>query len=250
MWVIDSPWIFPLCRQHKLSAVKAIASIIECLQVSIAECQQAGKHPTLVALGSLPLQVHFPLCRDDGLDIVGLFQSLYLHIIVHTQENVLQIGTGKAVFGYFPDTAVLHIGSENAFKHCPNLRFSLASIALNDHHALPLIAGNQAVANKFLECGYVLRVQQIIQKLKPARRLCDICAIRNREPTAYNLCLALCKSPIQEQRSICQVNPVCFRRKIIYLGFQLHDFQNVVDFSGNVIHRTAFQLFIDFSPKR
>ena len=41
------------------------------------------------------------------------------------------------------------------------MRFSLAAVALDDHHALPLVAGNQAVADELLHGGDVLRVEPV-----------------------------------------------------------------------------------------
>ena len=83
---------------------------------------------------------------------------------------MFQIGTGKPVLGYFPDAAILHVGTEQSSQHSADLRLALAAVALNDHHPLSLIAGNQAVADIFLQGGDVLRVEQAIQKLQPENR--------------------------------------------------------------------------------
>ena len=77
---------------------------------------------------------------------------------------MFQIGAGKPILGYFPDAPVFHIRSEDAAEHRADLRFPLTAAALYDHHALTLVAGNQAVAEKFLQGGNVLWVQQVIQK--------------------------------------------------------------------------------------
>ena len=53
--------------------------------------------------------------------------------------------------------AILHVAAEQPGQHHTDLRFSLAAVALDDHHALALIAGNQAVADELLNCGNVLR---------------------------------------------------------------------------------------------
>ena len=166
------------------------------MQVAVAECQQSGKHPSLVTLGSFPLQIHFPLCCDNGLDIIGLLQSLHFHIIIHAQKNVFQVGTGKPVLGYFSNAAVFHICSEDALQGGSNLGFAFTAVAFNDHHPLALVAGNQAVANKLLECRNVLRVQQIIQKVKPPVRLRGIWAVDDGQPVTDNLRPSLCESAI------------------------------------------------------
>ena len=60
------------------------------------------------------------------------------------------------------DAAILHIAAEQPGQHHADLRLALAAAALNDHHALPLVAGDQAIADKLLHCGNVLRVKLLI----------------------------------------------------------------------------------------
>ena len=71
--------------------VKAITAVKEGLQVAVAERQQPGAHPSLIALLALALQIHLALGGNDGFDIVGLTQRLHPHIIVHTQQNLFQV---------------------------------------------------------------------------------------------------------------------------------------------------------------
>ena len=56
-----------LGSQYKLSAVKAVAAVIQGLQITIAECQQPGKHPALITLLALAFQVHFALCSHEDV---------------------------------------------------------------------------------------------------------------------------------------------------------------------------------------
>ena len=46
------------------------------------------------------------------------------------------------------------------------------------------------------------------------------------------------------------MNFVRLRHEIIYMSRQLHYFQNVGDFAGDVVHGAAFQLLVDFTAKR
>ena len=80
---------------------------------------------------------------------------------------MFQIRTGEAVFGNLTDAAVFHIRAEDARQHRTDLGFTLAAVALNHHHALSFVGGNQAIADKLLQGGNVLRVQQVIQKPQP-----------------------------------------------------------------------------------
>ena len=92
--------------------------------ITIAECQQPGKHPALITLLALAFQVHFALCSHDGFYIVGLTQSFHPHIIIHAQQDVFQIGTGKTVFRNLPDAAVFHIRAEDGGQHRTDLGFA------------------------------------------------------------------------------------------------------------------------------
>ncbi len=148
-----------LGSQYKLSAVKAVAAVIQGLQITIAECQQPGKHPALITLLALAFQVHFALCSHDGFYIVGLTQSFHPHIIIHAQQDVFQIGTGKTVFRNLPDAAVFHIRAEDGGQHRTDLGFALTAVALNHHHALTFVGWNQAVANELLQGGDVLCIE-------------------------------------------------------------------------------------------
>ena len=109
------------CSQHQLAAVKSVAPVKQRLQISVGEGQQPGAHPSLIALLALALQIHLALGGHDGLYIVGLSQGFHSHIVIHAQEDMLQIGTSKPVLRYFPDAAVLHVGTEQSSQHSADL---------------------------------------------------------------------------------------------------------------------------------
>ena len=121
-----------------MAAIETVRAVIQSLQVAVAERQQASIHPALIALLALALQVHLPLCGHDGLDIVGLAQGFHPHIIVHAEQGVFEVGTGKAVLRDLADAAILHVAAEQPGQHHADLRLALAAAAFNDHHALPL----------------------------------------------------------------------------------------------------------------
>ena len=150
--------------QDELAAVETVRAVIQCLQIAVAERQQAGVHPALIALLALALQVHLPLCGHDGLNIVGLAQGFHPHIIVHAEQGVFEVSTGEAVLRNFADAAILHVAAKQSGQHHTDLRLALAAAALDDHHALPLVAGDQAVADELLHRGNVLRVEQVGQE--------------------------------------------------------------------------------------
>ena len=46
------------------------------------------------------------------------------------------------------------------------------------------------------------------------------------------------------------MDSICFRCKVLHMSRQLHHFQNVGDFAGDIVHGAAFQFLIDFATKR
>ena len=91
--------------EDQLPPVETIASVIQGLQISIAEGQKSGVHPALVALLAFPFQVHLALGGDNGLDVVGLPQGLHPHIVIHAKQDVFQVSPGKAILRDFADAA-------------------------------------------------------------------------------------------------------------------------------------------------
>ena len=146
----------------------------------------------------LALQVHLPLRGHDGLDIVGLAQGFHPHIIVHAEQGVLEVGTGEAVLRDLADAAILHVAAKQPGQHHADLRLTLAAAAFDDHHALPLVAGDQAVADELLHGGDVLRVEQVGQKLQPVDGLDGFRVIFDRKPVADDFRLALLKGAVPD----------------------------------------------------
>ena len=162
---------------------------------------------------------------------------------------MFQVRTGKTVLGYFPDAAILHVGAEQSSQNSADLRLALAAAALNDHHPLSLVAGNQAVADIFLQGGDVLRVEQAIQKLQPENRLWGVGVVGHGETVADDFRLSLRKGSVQKKCAIGKMNPIRLRGKILHQRRQFHQLHNVADFAGNVADRTAFQLLKNLSPQ-
>ena len=183
--------------QNQLPPIEAVASVKEGLQVAVAECQQAGRHPPLITLLALALQIHLTLRGDDGFNVVGLPQRLHPHIVIDTQQNVFQISAGETVLGNFADAAIFHIAAEQGGQHRADLALALAAAAFDNHHPLAFVAGDQAVADIFLQSRNVLRVKQPIQKRQPAGWCGSTGIVGHRQTTANNLRLALRKGAIQ-----------------------------------------------------
>ena len=163
---------------------------------------------------------------------------------------MLQVSTSKSVLRYFPDAAVLHVGAEQSPQHSADLALALAAVALNDHHPLSLIAGNQAVADVFLQGGNVLRIEKAIQKLQPADGFRGVGVVGHGETVTDDFRFSLHKPPIQKKRPVGEVNPVWLRWKILRQRRQLHQFYNVADFAGNVADRAALQFLENLSTQR
>ena len=134
-------------------------------------------------------------------------------------------------------------------QHGANLALTLTAVTFNHHHPLPLIAGNQAVADIFLQGRDVLRVEQAIQKLQPENRFWGVGLVGHGETVADDFRLSLHKGSVQKKRAVGKMNPIRLRGKILHQRRQFHQLHNVADFAGNVADRTAFQLLKNFSPQ-
>ena len=220
------------------------------MQITVAERQQPGKHPALITLFPFAFQIHLALRRHNGFDIVGLAQGFHSHIIIHAQQDVFQIGTGKAVFGNLTDAPILHIRAKDARQHRTDLGFTLAAVALNDHHALTFVGGNQTVTGELLQGGDVLRIEQSVQKVQPDHRRSSIGIVGNRQTASHDSQSALGKCAIQKERTVGNMNAILLRREVGHMGSQFQHFQNVGDLPGNIVHGTEFQLVVNLPTQR
>ena len=159
--IIDSVRRLSFRRQDQLPAEEAVAAVIEGNQIAIGERQDAGIHKALIALLALTLQIHFPLRCDNRFDVVRLLQRFQPHVVVDHQVDVLQIGTGERIFRNLSDAPILRVGAEHPGQHMADLALAFAAAALDDHHLLARIAGDQAVSDELLERGNVLRPEQL-----------------------------------------------------------------------------------------
>ncbi len=236
--------------QDELAAVEPVAAVVERLQVAVAEGQKPRGHPSLVALSALFLQIHLALGRDHGLYVVGLAQCLDLHIVVHHQENVLQVGPGKAVFGDFGDAAILHIAAEQPRRDGSDLTFALAAAALDDHHPLSLCAGDEAVAEIFLQRGYIFGIEKAVQKQQPLFQRRRVGPVSHGQAAADNLGSAVGESTVQSERAVCQMDVFSVRAEVVCVGGQLQDFDNIADLFRDVVAGAALESVVYFTPQR
>ena len=136
-----------------MAAEEAIRMVIQRCQRTVAKAEKPGVDVPLVALDTFALQVQLGLGGHDGLDIVGLGQGVHVHVIVDHQQAAFQIGAGKTVILHFLDAAVAGGISHEPFQYQPDSGFALAALADNEHHLLPLGAGNEAVARYSCKVG-------------------------------------------------------------------------------------------------
>ena len=220
------------------------------MQIAIRKRQQTRIHPALIALFALLFQIHLVLRGNDGLDIVGLFQRFHAHIVVNHQVNMFQIGTGKPILGHLSDAPVLRIASKQMRKHCSNLAFSFSAAALDEHHPLSLVAGNQAVSDVLLQAGDILGIQQLVEKTQPDGRRRGVRGIPNRKTASHNLVLFMCKPSIQKERSVCKVNPIRLRGKLVHMRRDFKQLDDVADFLGDAGGSVVFQHCVNIGFER
>ena len=94
---------------------------------------------------------------------MGGFQRFQLHVVIHHQQLVLQIGAGEGAALHLGDAAVFQVAAEHFLHHHADAALALAVVALEQHHHLPAVCRNQAVAEVFLQGQDVLRFQQVRQ---------------------------------------------------------------------------------------
>ena len=174
------------------------------------------------------------------------WSGTHFHTIIHKKMNVFQIGAGKPVVGNFGDAAVLHIAAKQPRQHRTDLRFSLAALALEDHHALPFGAGNEAIADILLKGGNVLRVEQLREKSQPDNRPLGLRIVSNGKPAAHDLRPSCKKAAVDAERPVLHMNLIRLRREALCMSRQLHDLHDIGNGARNVLCGTALQLGIDF----
>ena len=158
--------------------------VVERFQIAVGKGQKPDVHLALIALLALALQVHRHFGGDEGLEIVRGFQRFQLHVVIHHQQLVLQIGAGEGAALHLGDAAVFQVAAEHFLHHHADAALALAVVALEQHHHLPAVCRNQAVAEVFLQGQDVLRFQQVRQKPQPCHRLRRAWVISDGKPVA------------------------------------------------------------------
>ena len=163
---------------------------------------------------------------------------------------MFQISAGKPVFGDLADAAVFHVGAEDSIQHHTDLTFPLAAFALDDHHALTLCAGDQAIAEIFLQGRDVLFIKQVMQKPQPVLRLRCVWVIWDRQAVANDLLLALGKSAVREQGAVGEMDPVLLGCEVNAGVVEFQKLHNVVDGMRDVLDCVVLQLIVDGPAQR
>ena len=213
---------------------------------TVAEAKKTHIELALVALNTLTLHVHLALGGHDGFDIVGLWQGAHVHIIVHHQELVLQVRTAEPVALDLLDAGGIHVVAQQRAHDKSDTAFALAALADEHEHLLPPGSWQQTVAEKLLQGGNVLRLQQLGQELQPLFRSGRVRVVGDRQPVVA-VALVGGKAAVHEIRSVGNMDAVRLngqRRRIrlqLDAGKQIcHNFgqsggQNSGDFLQNEI---------------
>ena len=122
-----------------------------------------------------------------------------------------------------------------------DLGLALAAAALDDHHALSLVAGNQAVTDVFLQGGDVIFIQKTMQKAQPRFRAGHGRIVGYRKTAAHDFILGFGERSVQKQCAVCDVNPVCLRREVVNVR---RDFQQLDDI-GNLLRNAGGRIRLD-----
>ena len=161
-------------------------------------------------------------------------QRLQLHVVIHHQQLVLQIGAGEGAALHLGDAAVFQVAAEHFLHHHADAALALAAVALEQHHHLPAVRRNQAVAEVFLQGQNILRFQKIGQKPQPCHRLRRAWVISDGKPVAAKFFFDT-KLAIEKQRAVGNVDAILLNGQLRRVGFQPERFQK----SGGAASRAA-----------
>ena len=81
-------------------------------------------------------------------------------------DLALIIGQIAGSHRHLGNGAVPGVRAEEVREDGADLAFALAAGAFDEHHTLTAVGGEQAVADKFLKNGDILRIKQVIKALK------------------------------------------------------------------------------------
>ena len=130
-------------------------------QRTVSEAEEAHIELALVALDAFALHVHLALRGHDGFDIIGLGQGAHIHIVIHHQELVFQVCTAEPVALHLLDAGGIHAVAQQRAHDQPDAAFAFAALTDEHEHFLPLGGRQQAVTQKLLQGGNILRLQQL-----------------------------------------------------------------------------------------
>ncbi len=160
-WIIRSACGPVFGSQHDLAAEEAIGLVVQGGQRTVSEAEEAHIQLALVALDALALHVYLALGGHDGLDIVGLGQGAHIHIVIHHQELVFQVCATEPVALHLLDAGGIHAVTQQGAHDQSNAAFVLAALADEYEHLLPLGSRQWTVAEKLLQGGNIIFLQQI-----------------------------------------------------------------------------------------
>ena len=195
--------------QHDLAAKETVGLVVQGGQRTVAEAEKADIELTLIALNTLALHIHLALGGHDGFDIVGLGQSAHIHIVIYHQELVFQIRTAEPVALHLLDAGGIHAVAQQRAHDQPDAAFAFAALTDEHEHFLPLGGRQQAVTQKLLQGGNILRLQQLGQELQPLFRGGCVWIISDGQPVVA-VALVGGKAAAHEIRSVGNMDAIRF----------------------------------------
>ena len=210
-------------------------------QRPVAEAEEAGVEAALVALHALALKVHLALGGDDGLDVVRLGQGAHVHVVVHHQQLVFEVGAAEAVVLHLLYAGHVHAVAEQRAHDEPDAALAIAALADEQQHLLPLGRGYEAVAQVLLQGGDVLRLQQLGEEAQPALRLWSVRLVAHLQPVAAPG-LVLREAAVQEIGAVGHMDAVGLDGQGRGIGHELERREQVRHCLGDAGTQTARDL--------
>ena len=100
-------------------------------------------------------------------------------------------GEGKSQIGAVLSTIFGTNMKDGSIGKISENRFARADL---EHILLPLVGGNQAVADKLLQGGNIFFIEQTVQKVQPQSRCSSVWIVGNRQAALYDFLFPLDKS--------------------------------------------------------
>ena len=157
---------------------------------------------------------------------------------------MFEIGSGEWACLDLCDTPGVHIRAEKRAQNQSYPRLSLAALADEQEHFLPLCRWNEAVAHELLQGHDIVRFKKLREESKPFLRLWCVRIVADRKTVAAVI-LVRCEMPVKEQCTVLHMNPVVVKREVRRIAFHPHGVDQSGDTFCNPLRKIRLDAVVD-----